>query len=148
MSISGSAGRSDDAHNVGNYICVGSSQGWGGCPSVGSSVAIAEGDIAIPSGSDGVIFIAGKTRIQADASDAGGSAYLYLEVDGERVGSLGVQQLAHPDSVSTRTLSSSFLTSGTHALSPGMHHVVLYGKVTGSFIHAAMTKDLPLVWFN
>ena len=148
MEVSGSASFVSDAHNVTNYICVGTNQGWSGCPTVGTAVPIAESDIVIPPGHNGVVFITGKTRIQADSSDAGGTAALYLTIDGIQVGSTGIQQLKSPDSVSTRTLSASYLATGAKALSVGTHHVVLYGSVTGSFIHAAMTQDLPLLWFD
>ncbi|MFC3651076.1 hypothetical protein ACFONN_05940 [Dyella humi] len=148
MQLSGGASFVSDAHNVTNYICVGTNQGWSGCPPVGTAVPIAEGNIVIPPGHNGIVFITGKTRIQAGSSDAGGTAALYLTVDGVQVGSTGIQQLKSPDSVSTRTLSASYLATGVNTLSVGTHHVVLYGSVTGSFIHAAMTQDLPLVWFD
>lgn len=148
MQVAGEGAPSSDTNNVTSYICVGTNQGWAGCPPVNTNVVIAQGEIVIPPGHNGIVFITGKTRIQADSSDAGGTAYLFLTVDGARVGSLGVQQLSSPNSVSTRTLSASYLTSGAGALTVGTHQIVLYGSVSGSFIHACMTEDLPLVWFD
>jgi hypothetical protein len=148
MSVVGAAPSPADPNNVGDYICVATSQGWAGCPPVGSDVIVAEGDIVIPAGHNGVVLISGKTRIQADASDPGGQGLLYLTIDGIRRGSLGAQQLAAPSSVSTRTLGTSYLATGGEALTPGVHHVVLHASITGTFIHLAMTRDLPLIWFD
>jgi hypothetical protein len=148
MQVAGEGAPSSTQYNVIPYICVGTSEGYAGCPTVNSNVVIAQGQIVIPPGHNGIALITGKTRIQADDADAGGTASLFLTIDGTRVGSLGVQQLKSPNSVSTRTLSTSFLTSGANALSVGTHQVVLYGAVSGSFIHACMTEDLPLIWFD
>ena len=148
MSVVGSSPQGTDAHNVTKYICVGTSQNWAGCPNIGTAVPIAQADITIPAGNNGVVLITGKTRIQGGNSDAGGTGYLYLTVDGVRKGSLGVQQLQSPDSVSTRTLGTSYLATGANALAPGTHHVVLYAQASGSFIHLAYTLDLPLIWFD
>jgi hypothetical protein len=148
MSVAGAASAPSDAHNVTNYLCVATNQGWPGCPTVGSDVVVAEGDIIVPSGHNGVVLVTGKTRIQADSSDPGGQGFLYLTIDGIRRGSLGVQQLAAPSSVSTRTLGTSYLATGAEALTPGTHHVVLHASTSGSFIHLAMTRDLPLIWFD
>ncbi len=148
MSVVGSAPLASDAHNVINYICIASSTGWSGCPAAGTAVPITQADIVVPSGSNGVVLITGKTRIQGDNADPGGQGFLYLTVDGQQLGSYGVQQLASPDSVSTRTLSTSYLAAGANALSPGTHHVVLYGRATGNFQHLAYTRDLPLIWFD
>lgn len=148
MAVAGSAPQATDAHNVLNYICVATSSAWAGCPSVGENVVLAQADIVIPQGHNGVVLITGKTRVQGDSADPGGVAYLFLTVDGVQMGSLGVQQLASPDSVSTRTMGTSYLASGSHALSLGTHHVILYGKATGNFRHLAMTRDIPLIWFD
>lgn len=148
MSVVGAAPAPSDAHNVTNYICVATNVGWTGCPATGSDVIITEADIVVPPGHNGIVMISGKTRIQGDASDAGGVGYLWLTIDGTRRGSMGVQQLASPDSVSTRTLGTSYLATGVEALASGTHHVVLYAKATGNFQHLAMTKDLPLIWFD
>lgn len=148
MSVVGAAAAPSDSHNVTNYLCVGTSQGWSGCPAIGSDVIVAEGDIVVPAGHNGVVLVTGKTRIQADASDPGGQGFLYLTIDGVRRGALGVQQLASPSSSSTRTIGTSYLATGANALSPGTHHVVLHASTTGNFIHLAMTRDLPLIWFD
>jgi hypothetical protein len=148
MSVVGAAPSPTDAHNVANYICVATSQAWAGCPAIGSDVVVAEGDIVVPAGHNGVVLVSGKTRIQADASDPGGQGFLYLTIDGIRRGSFGAQQLAAPSSVSTRTLGTSYLATGAEALTPGTHHVVLHASTTGTFIHLAMTRGLPLIWFD
>lgn len=148
MTVVGAASAPTDPHNVTNYICVATSQGSPGCPAIGVDVVVAEGDIVVPAGHNGVVLVTGKTRIQADASDPGGQSLVYLTIDGVRRGSLGAQQLASPSSVSTRTIGTSYLATGAEALTPGAHHVVMHAATSGNFIHLAMTRDLPLIWFD
>jgi hypothetical protein len=148
MTVVGAAAAPSDSHNVTNYICVATSQGSPGCPAIGTDVVVAEGDIVVPAGHNGVVLVSGKTRIQADASDLGGQSLVYLTIDGIRRGSLGAQQLASPSAVSTRTIGTSYLATGAAALTPGIHHVVLHAVTSGNFIHLAMTRDLPLIWFD
>lgn len=148
MSVVGSAPIAYDAHNVTNYLCIATNIGWSGCPVTGTNVIIAQADIVVPSGNNGVVLISGKTRIQGDSADAGGVATVFLTVDGVNRGSRGIQQLASPNSVSSRTLGTSYLATGSEALTPGTHHVIMYAQATGSFKHLAVTKDLPLIWFE
>jgi hypothetical protein len=147
MSIVGSVPLSNDPYNVANYLAVASSTGYPGFPVAGTAVPIAQGDIVIPAGDNGVVFIAGKTRVQGGTTDSG-TVLLYLTIDGVQQGSLGAQQLANPNGVSTRTISASYLATGTQALSTGTHHVVLYAQGNGTFKTLCVTADLPLIWFN
>uniref|UniRef100_UPI00224FCC41 hypothetical protein n=1 Tax=Dyella silvatica TaxID=2992128 RepID=UPI00224FCC41 len=148
MTVVGSAPQASDPHNEANYLCIASNINWSGCPAMGTNTVLAEADIVIPQGHNGVVLITGKTRIQGDPADQGGQSSLFLSIDGVTHGAVGVQDLAYPDAVSTRTLGASYLATGANALSPGTHHVVLYGRATGSFMHLATTKDLPLIWFD
>lgn len=75
--------------------------------------------------------------------------YLYIKINGERVGSLGVQELGNsPNTVSTRTLSASYLSAASGALAPGCHTVETVGLAQGDFRHLMMDADLPLLWFD
>lgn len=130
------------------YVCIGSSIGTAGCPAAGTETVLGEGIIDIPSGHNGVVLISAKSRVQGDQSDIGGTVELYLKVDGVVVGSWGVQQLAAPDSVSTRTISASYLASGANALSPGAHTIEVIGRASGSFKHLSMNADMPALWFD
>jgi hypothetical protein len=150
MNVRGKATLSPAVNNVVDYLCLGSNQNWPGCPPVGTPVALADTTINIPNGHNGVVMFVGKTRVQGDSADLGGTASLYLVVDGVRRGSIGVQQLKFPAAVSHRTISASYLAAGADALTPGNHRIQLFGKTEpqDSFIHLAMLKDLPLLWFD
>lgn len=144
MSIVGSVPLSSSPYNVANYLPVASSTGYPGYPAAGTAVPIAQGNITVPTGDSGVVFIRGETRVQGAPTDSG-NVLLSMTVDGIQQGSLGVQQLANPDGTSTRTISTSYLAKG---LSAGQHHVVLYAEGDGTFQHLCVTADLPLIWFN
>ena len=128
--------------------CIGSSSTWPGCPSVGTDVVLAQATISIPAGHPGVVMLLAKTRVQGDESDPGGSARLWITVDGTPRGAVGVQQLAAPFSVSQRTISASYLAAGNERLRPGSHVIRVYGRANGSFIHLVYLRDLPLLWFD
>ena len=54
-----------------------------------------------------------KPIVQAGGKDGGGNVALQLRVDGAAVGSVGVQQLAPPSTVSApRTISASYVSGG------------------------------------
>ncbi len=128
--------------------CIGSSSGWPGCPPAGSDVLLAQTTISVPDGHPGVVMLLAKTRVQGDDSDPGGTARLWITVDGTPRGSVGVQQLAAPFSVSQRTISASYVAAGDERLRPGKHLVRVYGRANGSFIHLVYLRDLPLLWFD
>lgn len=92
--------------------------------------------------------IVAKSRHNADQVDEGGTITLWLTIDGVRRGSIGVQELRAPFSVSGRTISSSYLAAGKQRLRPGRHVVRVYGRADGSFWHVNLSRDLPLVWFD
>jgi hypothetical protein len=148
MSVVGAAPAPTDPNNVTNYLCIASDQGWPGCPAVNTAALIAQADLVVPAGHNGVVLFTGKTRIQADGSDPGGTVLMYLTIDGAQRGSWGVQELAAPSPVSTRTMGASYLATGGQALTPGVHRVALYAHAIGSFKHLSVTRDLPLIWFD
>jgi hypothetical protein len=128
--------------------CIGSNSDWPGCPPTGSDVVLAQATIRVPAGHPGVVMFLAKTRVQADESDPGGDARLWITVDGKQRGSVGVQQLAAPSSVSGRTVTASYLAAGDARLKPGRHTIRVYGRAEGSFIHLVYFRDLPLLWFD
>jgi hypothetical protein len=128
--------------------CIGSDVAFEGCPAAGQDVLLAETTVVVPPGHPGVVMFLAKTRVQAGWDDAGGSARLWMTVDGAQRGSIGVQQLAPPSTISQRTISASYLTAGNERLPPGPHTVQLYGRADGSFLHLVYYRDLPLLWFD
>ncbi|RKP43975.1 hypothetical protein [Trinickia fusca] len=146
MTVAGSAPTAYTAYNRTNYIDIGSSSG---VPPTGTNVVLAQADIVIPQGHNGVVLFTGKSRVQGDGADAGGTVSMWLAIDGVQRGSTGIQQLRLPDCVSTRTIGTSYLSAAPgERLAPGTHHVTLYGRADGSFKHMSMTRDLPLLWFD
>jgi hypothetical protein len=93
------------------------------------------------------MFVA-KTRVQAGWDDAGGTAKLWLAIDGVRRGSIGEQELAAPSTISQRTISASYLAAGPKRLRPGRHTIEVHGQIDGSFYAVSFSRDLPLVWFD
>jgi hypothetical protein len=138
----------DEAGTVSDGWCIGSSSGWPDCPPVGSDVLLAQATISIPRTNPGVLMMLAKTRVSGDSSDAGGTARLWITVDEKPRGSVGIQQLAAPFSVSSRTLTASYLAAGSERLAPGKHVIRAYGRADGSFIHLVFLRDLPLLWFD
>jgi len=138
----------DTVGTVSDGWCMGSSSGWISCPPVGTDVLLAQAAITVPASHPGVVMLLAKSRVQGDKSDRGGNARLWLTVDGKRRGSVGVQQLASPFSVSQRTIAASYLAAGDESLRPGTHVVRVYGRAEGSFIHLFFLRDLPLLWFD
>lgn len=131
------------------YVCVGTNGFLPSCPPVGSEVVLGRGQVCVPAGHNGAVLFSTKSRVQGDVNDGGGTVYLYLKLDGVRVGSLGVQQLGpKPNAVSTRTVTASYLTAEAAALTPGCHAVESVAQVVGDFRHMSMNADMPLVWFD
>jgi hypothetical protein len=118
------------------------------CPEVGTNLEIASETFEVPEQHSGVVMFAAKTRLQAGRHDVGGTVKLWLTIDGKRRGSLGVQELAAPDTIGQRTISASYLAAGKHRLRPGKHRVKVYARVDGSFDGVALSRDLPLIWFD
>jgi hypothetical protein len=146
MEVFGAASASARRDYWWDWICVGSNISWPGCPPAdGSGTVLAESTINIPEGHSGLLMIIAKTRIQGDTKDLGGTALIRIELDGQTVGSAGIQQLEYPDCISSRTVSSSYLATG---LTPGNHTLRAVGAAIGSFMHMSTCRDLPLVWFD
>ena len=148
MTVKGSSPQSTALHDNTDYVAIGTSTGWPGVPPVGTSVLLAEASIDIPPNHTGVVMFIAKTRVQGDKTDAGGTVNLWIAIDGVKVSNDGLQQLASPCSSSQRTVTASYLSTGSSALSTGKHTVQVFGKATGSFLHLCMNKDLPLIWFD
>jgi hypothetical protein len=72
----------NDVGTVSDGWCIGSNSAWPGCPSVGSSVLLARTTISVPANHPGVVMLLAKTRVQGDDSDPGGTARLWITVDG------------------------------------------------------------------
>lgn len=115
---------------------------------VGTNTVIAETTVNIPNGHNGVVFFKATTRIQGDPSDIGGNISLWINIDGKDVGTIGVQQIKSPNSVSARMIAASYVSSGNNKLSTGQHTVKVYAKADGKFIHLTGTNELPLVYFD
>lgn len=133
-----------------SYICLGTN-GFNPkkCPPAGAPVVLGEARVCIPPGHNGVVLLSSKTRIQGDQHDPGGDVTLRLRIDGKYVGSTGYQSLGPlPHSVSTRTLSASYLAAGESALKPGCHDVESVGFAKGDFRNISMNPDMPLLWFD
>lgn len=133
-----------------DYVCVGTTKGWPGCPTAGPAVqhVLANATVTVPVGHSGEVAFVAKSIVQADGADGGGTVTMGLRVDGLTVGSKGVQQLRPPSCVSTRTISTSYVSAGDGRLLPGRHLVEVVVTVTGDFAHLSMVKDLPLLWFG
>jgi hypothetical protein len=130
------------------YVCIASSGFNPSCPATGTEVVVGEGIVSIPQGHNGVVMFSAKNRVQGDGADAGGTVEMYLRLNGVRVGSWGVQQLSSPDSVSTRTISASYLSTGANALPPGQHLVQVVSKASGSYRNLSLSAHLPVMWFD
>jgi hypothetical protein len=74
---------------------------------------------------------------------------MWITIDGKRRGPMVVQQVLPPgNSGSQRSIAVSYLAAGRQALRPGHHRVRVWGRADGSFFHAWMWRDLPLIWFD
>ncbi|MCS3801000.1 hypothetical protein [Niastella sp. OAS944] len=150
MGVSGSAVLSNESCRRDNWVCSQTSTNYNPphCPATGTNYTFAETTINIPNGHNGVVFIKTATRLQGADADAGGDVKLWLNIDGEDVGTVGVQQLKAPNCLSSRTIVASYLATGDKRLTPGAHVVRAYIKATGSFNALAVARDLPLVYFD
>ncbi|HEY4530898.1 MAG TPA: hypothetical protein VIG97_11350 [Luteimonas sp.] len=131
------------------YVCIGTN-GFrpDRCPPTGTAVVLARGLACVPSGHDGEVMFASRTRIQGDDHDAGGTVALSLRVGGREV-ARNLQVLGpHPHAVSTRTIGTSWLSAGARALREGCHVVEAVAEAHGDFRNVSLNADLPLLWFD
>ena len=105
-------------------------------------------DLTIPKNHNGVILFLTKMRIQPGIEDLGGTAELWINIDGNDVGTIGMQGFKHHSSASSRTISASYLSSGKMSLKPGSHTVRVYLRAQGDFKQIAHSLDLPLIYFD
>jgi hypothetical protein len=148
MGLSGGAIRSMESCYRTDYQCVGSSSGWSGCNPTGTNTLIAPKTVTIPNGHNGVVFFKAETRVQGDLNDIGGNVKLWINIDGQDVGTVGVQQLKYPNGQSARMLAASYLSAGNNRLTPGQHIVKVYARADGNFIHLSVMNELPLIYFD
>ena len=152
MTVYGKALNSNSAlygpYKRASYICIGTNGSNPACPADGTEVVIAQGTVTIPSTHNGVVMFSAKSRVQGDQSDQGGNVFLYLKLDGNLVGSYGVQQLSYPDGDSTRTICASYLAAGNKRLTPGSHTIQVIGRADGNFHNLSLVADLPVIWFD
>jgi hypothetical protein len=118
------------------------------CPRAGTDVQVASETIEVPKRHSGVVMFAAKDRVLASPYTLGGTTKLWLTVDGRQRGSIGVQELTPPSTISQRTISASYLAAGRHRLRPGKHTVKVYARAQGGFDAVSLSRDLPLVWFD
>jgi hypothetical protein len=124
------------------YRCIASSHEWPGCPVVGATVSMGETTVAVPAHK--AALVSATLRVQGDGHDGGGRFEMWLTLDGNRVGTMAVQDLAAPSAVSTRTATAHALIDGGEAAQT--HRIGLRVTATGDFLHLAVTRNLPLVW--
>jgi len=113
---------------------------------------MASGTINVPSTSSGVVYMTAKARIFG-GSGASETVSLRIVVDGNYVGSVGVQTCSFQNSsgcVSGRTLTASYLATGANKLSVGTHTVQVIGSVQSpdSSRKLYLTDDAPFIWFD
>lgn len=134
------------------WRCVASTEGVVGCPEAGSWVVLGAADIEVPAGHDGLVYFSAVTRVQGDNADSFSTASLQLRVDGEWVGTVGVQQLALGAGQASRTLSASWLSAvdSEHGpLAPGSHRVEALMRVEGERVNfVSAPRDIALTFFD
>lgn len=140
MAVCGSASQTVSAHDTWNWKIIGTG--------TGEAVPIARAIVNIPEGHNGEVLFQAKTRFQGDISDLGGHGFLWINIDGTDVGSVGIQQIVSGSGDSQRTACASYFSAGPNALSPGNHVVTVYAKAEGNFAHLCTSTDLPLIWFD
>ncbi len=130
-----------------NNVCIGTSIGHPGCVECGDEKVVAESTIQIPTDHNGVVMFIAKSRYGGDPEDIGGSILLKINIDGQDVAT-GVQVVKTPNSVSGRTISTSYLSANS-PLSQGSHTIKVIGVAIGSFKHAIFAgPDPTLIWFD
>ena len=141
MPVAGSTPRSDLFDYEGDWFAIGGTN-------TGKDMLFASGDFVVPADHSGVVQFAAKSRVQGDKRDPGGTVELWLELDGARVGSTGLQRTRTPNGDSQRSISASYLAAGESALRPGSHRIEVHTRAQGTFTYMSLVNDLPLVWFD
>jgi hypothetical protein len=163
MQLAGSGRLGHDLNNPTAYIPVGglgekSTSFTGACAMISKpidcDVPIMTSPIDVPPGHDGVVFFAARARNLGNQGSEHGSYRLWIEVkpvgaaaDPNCKSSLGIQ--GGSGSASQRTLSASYLAAGDCKLKPGASYTAtVYGHVEGDFNAAALSAEVPLIWFD
>lgn len=115
---------------------------------------LASSTFNIPVGHNGEILIAAKSRLFGGPGK--GTASLKIRLDGQVVGSVGLQDcgmLVSGGCVSGRTLTASYLTAGSNRLQPGNHTLEAVGRFNTLSPEQVgqqhyMSSDGVLIWFD
>ena len=148
MKLSGKASISDATCNREDWGFFGTSKNQQNITPINTNHEVLHTDLNIPQDHNGVVLFLTKMRIQPGKEDLGGTAELWINVDGKDVGTIGVQEFKYPNCESSRTISASYLSTGKNRLTPGNHTVRDYLKATGDFKQIAHSQDLPLIYFD
>jgi hypothetical protein len=154
MTVAGSTTSTYDNAPTSSTLGVGSSTGDPYSAPVGTNVELASADVLVPRRHSGVVMFSAKSRTHGgDGFDTGwtssGTISMWITIDGKRRGPVVLQQVLPPgNSGSQRSIAVSYLAAGGRALRPGYHRVQVWGRADGSFFHAWMWRDLPLLWFD
>ena len=154
LTVAGSTTSSYDGSPNSSGIGVGSSTGDPYSAPVGTNVELASANVYVPRRHSGVVMFSAKSRTQGgDGFDTGwtsnGTISMWITIDAKRRGPVVFQEVASPgNSGSGRSIAVSYLAAGGRALRPGYHRVQVWGRADGSFFHAWMWRDLPLLWFD
>jgi hypothetical protein len=133
-----------------HYQCIATTASAAGCTNPGVANLIASETLYVPSGHHGNVMFSAKARIQGDLHDDGGTVLFYIVLDGQQVGSIGVQTLGgNGASISERTLTASYFATGASKLSSGAHSIQVYAVGNGTnYQNLSLVQTLPLVWFD
>lgn len=151
MKVTGYSNLSNVVNDPWDAVCIKTSN----C----SKQYLASSYFSIPQGHSGVVMFSAKTRVQEQiwTGTAGGAAIQIGIWDdaGNKVGegSIGAQYITADNSISQRTLTSSYLAAGEKSLKPGGYlakvEVLLYGMpVQNPLNNLYFRSDLPLIWFD
>lgn len=110
MQVKGRGTVGTGTNNWADWACLSASVSKPWCVVVGTPVVITQGQVCVPAGHSGVVFLTGKTRIQAATTD-NATFLLWIQINGH-TGTTSVQQVKNPDGSSERTLTASYMTRG------------------------------------
>lgn len=153
MQVTGHSVISDAVNDPWDLVCV----KWPNCsrPSLTAEDAV----FTVPEGHHGVVMFSAKARVQEQVlAGTYGRAAIRIgiwDATGIKIGegSVGMQRIADPLSISQRTLSSSYLATGAKALKPGIYRARVELAVWSApgenpLNNLDFRSDMPLLWFD
>jgi len=151
--MSDSVGGNNTFCSTYTWKCVASTSGFGNCPAENTDVTLSSTQIDVPEGHSGIFFFSAKTRIQAGEPEDSDMVVVFgIKINGQPVGSVGVQELIAPDTGSSRSLTASYLSAvSDHStpLPPGTHTVEAFIRVQADSVsHASVPEELTLFYFD